>query len=138
MDEAAARLRMAVESKPEELDEIDRRLMQIRIEAEALKKEKDDASKDRLKRREVEIKELQAKSDEISAAWKAEKGRLAGATNAKERLDKARAETGRRRTPLGLGARGRDQVWRDPGAREADRGIRRQGRHRQGRRRRRW
>ena len=92
MDEAAARLRMAVESKPEELDEIDRRLMQIRIEAEALKKEKDDASKDRLKRREVEIKELQAKSDEISAAWKAEKGRLAGATNAKERLDKARAE----------------------------------------------
>ena len=92
MDEAAARLRMAVESKPEELDEIDRRLMQIRIEAEALKKEKDEASKDRLKRREAEIKELQAKSDEISAAWKAEKGRLAGATNAKERLDKARAE----------------------------------------------
>ncbi|MEQ1783434.1 MAG: AAA family ATPase, partial [Hyphomonadaceae bacterium] len=92
MDEAAARLRMAVESKPEELDEIDRRLMQIRIEAEALKKEKDDASKDRLKRREAEIKELQAKSDEISAAWKAEKGRLAGATNAKEKLDKARAE----------------------------------------------
>jgi ATP-dependent Clp protease ATP-binding subunit ClpB len=92
MDEAAARLRMAVESKPEELDEIDRRLMQIRIEAEALKKEKDDASKDRLKRREAEIKELQAKSDEISAAWKAEKGRLAGATNAKDKLDKVRAE----------------------------------------------
>ncbi len=92
MDEAAARLRMAVESKPEELDEIDRRLMQIRIEAEALKKEKDDASKDRLKRREIEIKELQAKSDEISAAWKAEKGRLAGATNAKDKLDKVRAE----------------------------------------------
>jgi len=92
MDEAAARLRMAVESKPEELDEIDRRLTQIRIEAEALKKEKDEASKDRLKRREAEIKELQAKSDEISAAWKSEKGRLAGATNAKERLDRARAE----------------------------------------------
>jgi ATP-dependent Clp protease ATP-binding subunit ClpB len=83
MDEAASRLRMAVESKPEELDEIDRRLMQIRIEAEALKKEKDDASKERLKRREAEIKELQAKSDEISAAWKAEKTRLAGATSAK-------------------------------------------------------
>ncbi len=92
MDEAAARLRMAVESKPEELDEIDRRLMQIRIEAEALKKEKDDASKDRLKRREAEIRELQAKSDEISAAWKAEKGRLAGATSAKDKLDKVRAE----------------------------------------------
>jgi ATP-dependent Clp protease ATP-binding subunit ClpB len=92
MDEAAARLRMAVESKPEELDEIDRRLMQIRIESEALKKEKDDASKDRLKRREAEIKELQAKSNEITSAWKAEKDRLAGATNAKERLDRARAE----------------------------------------------
>src|SRR5689334_2804647 len=92
MDEAASRLRMAVESKPEELDEIDRRLMQIRIEAEALKKEKDDASKDRLKRREAEIKELQAKSDEISNAWKAEKSRLAGATSAKEQLDRARAE----------------------------------------------
>jgi ATP-dependent Clp protease ATP-binding subunit ClpB len=92
MDEAASRLRMAVESKPEELDEIDRRLMQIRIEAEALKKEKDDASKERLKRREAEIRELQAKSDEISAAWKAEKTRLAGATSAKEQLDRARAE----------------------------------------------
>jgi ATP-dependent Clp protease ATP-binding subunit ClpB len=92
MDEAASRLRMAVESKPEELDEIDRRLMQIRIEAEALKKEKDDASQDRLKRREAEIKELQAKSDEITAAWKAEKTRLAGATNAKEQLDRTRAE----------------------------------------------
>ena len=92
MDEAASRLRMAVESKPEELDEIDRRLMQIRIEAEALKKEKDDASQERLKRREAEIKELQAKSAEITAAWRAEKDRLAGATNAKEQLDRARAE----------------------------------------------
>ncbi len=92
MDEAASRLRMQVESKPEELDEIDRRLMQIRIEAEALKKEKDEASQDRLKRREAEIKELQAKSDEITAAWKGEKDRLAGATSAKEQLDRARAE----------------------------------------------
>jgi ATP-dependent Clp protease ATP-binding subunit ClpB len=92
MDEAAARLRMAVESKPEELDEIDRRLTQIRIEAEALKKEPDEASQQRLQRREVEIKELQAKSDQISTAWKAEKGRLAGATNAKQRLETARAE----------------------------------------------
>ena len=92
MDEAAARLRMAVESKPEELDEIDRRLMQIRIEVEALKKETDEASQDRLKRREAEIKVLQAKSDDITSAWKAEKGRLAGATNAKQRLDATRAE----------------------------------------------
>ena len=92
MDEAASRLRMAVESKPEELDEIDRRLMQIRIEAEALKKEKDEASKERLKKREAEILELQAESNRISAEWKAEKDRLAGGTHAKERLDKARAE----------------------------------------------
>jgi ATP-dependent Clp protease ATP-binding subunit ClpB len=92
MDEAAARLRMAVESKPEELDEVDRRLMQLRIEIEALKKEKDEASQDRLKRREAEIKELQAKSDEISSAWRGEKDRLAGATNAKQRLENARAE----------------------------------------------
>ncbi len=92
LDEAASRLRMAVESKPEELDEIDRRLMQLRIEVEALKKEKDDASRDRLKKREAEISELQAKSDEISSAWKAEKDRLAGGTQAKDRLDKARAE----------------------------------------------
>jgi ATP-dependent Clp protease ATP-binding subunit ClpB len=92
MDEAASRLRIQVESKPEELDEVDRRLMQLRIEVEALKKEKDEASQDRLKRREVEIRELQAKSDEISAAWRAEKDRLAGATGAKEKLDRARAE----------------------------------------------
>ncbi len=92
MDEAASRLRMAVESKPEELDEIDRRLMQLRIEVEALKKEKDEASRDRMVKREAEIKELQAKSDEITAAWRAEKDRLAGATSAKDQLDKARAE----------------------------------------------
>ena len=92
MDEAASRLRMAVESKPEELDEIDRRLTQIRIEAEALKKEKDEASQDRLRRREAEIVELQAKSDEITQAWKAEKNRLAGATSAKEKLERARTE----------------------------------------------
>ena len=92
MDEAAARLRMAVESKPEELDEIDRRLMQLRIEVEALRKEHDTASQERLVKREAEIKELQAQSDEITSAWQAEKNRLAGATSAKEKLDRARAE----------------------------------------------
>ncbi|MEZ5936925.1 MAG: ATP-dependent chaperone ClpB [Hyphomonadaceae bacterium] len=92
MDEAASRLRMAVESKPEELDEIDRRLMQLRIEVEALKKEKDDASQERLRKREAEIAELQEESDRITAQWNAEKGRLAGATSAKEKLDRARAE----------------------------------------------
>ena len=92
MDEAASRLRMAVESKPEELDEIDRRLMQLKIEAQALKKEKDDASADRLTKISAEIVELQAQSDEITTAWQAEKSRLGGATQAKEQLDRARAE----------------------------------------------
>ncbi len=92
MDEAASRLRMAVESKPEELDEIDRRLMQLKIEAQALKKEKDDASKERLTKISAEIDDLQAQSDEITTAWQAEKSRLGGATQAKEQLDRARAE----------------------------------------------
>ena len=92
MDEAASRLRMQVDSKPEELDEIDRRLLQLRIEAEALKKEKDSASKDRLKTIEGEIGELQTKSDELTTAWAAEKDKLKGAASAKDALDRAYAE----------------------------------------------
>ncbi len=92
MDEAASRLRMQVDSKPEELDELDRRLLQLRIEVEALKKEKDDASKDRLKTIEAEIGELQAKSDELTTAWAAEKDKLKGAASAKDELDRAYAE----------------------------------------------
>ncbi|MFN3213126.1 MAG: ATP-dependent chaperone ClpB [Henriciella sp.] len=92
MDEAASRLRMQVDSKPEELDEIDRRLLQLKIEAEALKKEKDDASVDRLKTIEGEIGELQTKSDELTTAWAAEKDKLKGAASAKEELDRAYAE----------------------------------------------
>ncbi|MEM5515516.1 ATP-dependent chaperone ClpB [Henriciella sp. AS95] len=92
MDEAASRLRMQVDSKPEELDEIDRRLMQLRIEAEALKKEKDQASKDRLDSIETEIEDLQAQSDELTTAWAAEKEKLKGAASAKEDLDRAHAE----------------------------------------------
>jgi ATP-dependent Clp protease ATP-binding subunit ClpB len=92
MDEAASRLRMQVDSKPEELDEIDRRLLQLKIEAEALKKEKDAASKDRLNTLEEEIAELQAHSDELTTAWSAEKNKLKGAATAKEQLDRAYAE----------------------------------------------
>ncbi|MEM6535228.1 MAG: ATP-dependent chaperone ClpB [Pseudomonadota bacterium] len=92
MDEAASRLRMQVDSKPEELDEIDRRLLQLRIETEALKKEKDAASKDRLKTIEGEISELQTKSDELTTAWAAEKDKLKGAASAKDALDRAYAE----------------------------------------------
>ena len=92
MDEAASRLRMQVDSKPEELDEIDRRLLQLKIEAEALKKEKDAASVDRLNTLEEEISELQAHSDELTTAWSAEKNKLKGAATAKEQLDRAYAE----------------------------------------------
>ena len=92
MDEAASRLRMQVDSKPEELDEIDRRLLQLKIEAEALKKEKDQASKDRLQSIEKEISDLQSQSDELTTAWAAEKDKLKGAASAKEELDRAHAE----------------------------------------------
>jgi len=92
MDEAASRLRMQVDSKPEELDEIDRRLLQLKIEAEALKKEKDTASVERLKDLEAEIGELQAHSDELTTAWSAEKDKLKGAASAKEQLDRAYAD----------------------------------------------
>lgn len=90
MDEAASRLRMRVDSKPEDLDEVDRRLVQLRIEVEALKKEKDSASKERLGKRKSEINELAAQSAELTSVWQAEKAKLAGATDAKERLDLAR------------------------------------------------
>jgi ATP-dependent Clp protease ATP-binding subunit ClpB len=92
MDEASSRLRMQVDSKPEELDEIDRRLLQLKIEAEALKKEKDAASKERLNTLEEEIAELQSHSDELTTAWSAEKNKLKGAATAKEQLDRAYAE----------------------------------------------
>ena len=92
MDEAASRLRMQVDSKPEALDEIDRRLVQLKIEVEALKKEKDKASKDRLKKRNDEIEELQAQSAEMTADWQAEKSKLAGATDIKEQLEQSRFE----------------------------------------------
>jgi len=92
MDEASSRLRMQIDSKPEELDEIDRRLMQLKIESEALKKESDAASKDRLGKLAEEIGKLESKSAEITAAWSAEKSKLAGATKAKEELDRAHAE----------------------------------------------
>ncbi|MFS4439337.1 ATP-dependent chaperone ClpB [Paracoccaceae bacterium GXU_MW_L88] len=92
MDEAASRLRMEVDSKPEELDALDRELLQKRIEAEALKKETDDASKDRLEKLEKELADLQQQSDEMTARWQAERDKLAGARNIKEKLDQARAE----------------------------------------------
>jgi ATP-dependent Clp protease ATP-binding subunit ClpB len=92
MDEAASRLRMQVDSKPEELDEIDRRLLQLKIEREALRKETDVASRDRLEKIERELAELEEKSNALTAEWQAEKGRLAEAQKAKDELDRARTE----------------------------------------------
>ena len=90
IDEAASRLRMQVDSKPEELDELDRRIMQLKIEQEALKKETDTASKHRLKKLAGELAELQEKSDALTARWKAEKDKLGQAAKLKEELDAAR------------------------------------------------
>ncbi|MBN14285.1 MAG: ATP-dependent chaperone ClpB [Pelagibacterium sp.] len=92
MDEASARLRMAVDSKPEALDELDRRIIQLKIEREALKKEEDDASKTRLGRLEAELAGLEEESDAMTQRWLSEKERLAGGTKLKEQLDAARTE----------------------------------------------
>ena len=92
MDEAASRLRMQVDSKPEELDELDRRIMQLQIEREALKKESDAASKDRLVRLEKELAETEEKSAVMTRDWQAEKEKLASASRLKEELEAARRD----------------------------------------------
>ena len=92
VDEAAARLRMQVDSKPEELDEIDRRLMQRRIEQEALKKETDAASKDRLKTLEKELASLEEQSAALTSRWQSEKEKLGSAQKIKADLEAARNE----------------------------------------------
>src|SRR5207245_3992901 len=92
VDEAAARLRMQVDSKPEALDELDRRVIQLKIEREALKKESDQASVDRLERLDKELSELEQKSAALTAQWKSAKDKLAGSQKLKEQLDKARYE----------------------------------------------
>jgi len=92
MDEAASRIRMQVDSKPEALDELDRRIMQLKIEKEALKKESDSASRDRLERLEKELSELEEKSAALTAQWTSAKDKLADSQKVKEQLDKARSE----------------------------------------------
>ena len=92
MDEAGSRLRMQVDSKPEELDELDRRAMQLKIEREALRKEQDSASKDRLGKLEFELSGIEEKSNAMTAAWKAEKEQLNESQKLKEQLDQARNE----------------------------------------------
>ena len=92
MDEASARLRMQVDSKPEALDELDRRVIQLKIEREALKKETDQASKDRLERLEKELTDLEEESSAFTQRWQAEKQKLNAAQKLKEQLDQARSD----------------------------------------------
>ena len=92
IDEASSRLRMVMDSKPEEIDELDRRIIQLKIEREALKKESDRASKDRLRKLELELAELEQKSAELTAVWQSEKEKISGGQRVKEELDQARNE----------------------------------------------
>ncbi|MFM2280490.1 MAG: ATP-dependent Clp protease, partial [Pseudomonadota bacterium] len=92
MDEAASRLRMQVDSKPEELDELDRRIIQLKIEREALKKETDQASQDRLLRLETDLSGLEEQADALTARWQSEKQKLGLAADLKKKLDEARNE----------------------------------------------
>lgn len=92
VDEAASRIRMQVDSKPEALDELDRRIVQLKIEKEALKKEKDKASKERLKKLEEELKDLESKAADMSAQWRSEKEKVDASQKYTEALDKARIE----------------------------------------------
>ncbi|BAK64916.1 chaperone protein ClpB [Sphingobium sp. SYK-6] len=90
MDEAASRIRMEVESKPEEIENLDRRIMQLQIEREALKKESDQPSKDRLAALEEDLANLEQQSAELTQRWQAEKDKIAGEAKLKEQLDAAR------------------------------------------------
>jgi ATP-dependent Clp protease ATP-binding subunit ClpB len=92
IDEAASRLRMEVDSKPEEIDELDRRIIQLKIEREALKKENDPASKDRLEKLVAELADLEQKSATLTAEWQKEKNELTSNQKLKEQLDQARHE----------------------------------------------
>jgi len=92
VDEASSRLRMQLDSKPEALDELDRKIIQLKIEREALKKETDSASKDRLAKLEAELANLEEDAKQLNAKWSAEKEKLASTTKVKEQLEQARAE----------------------------------------------
>jgi len=92
MDEAASRRRMEVDSKPEEIDELDRKILQLKIECSALERENDKASQDRLEKIKSELINLEDKSDKLTTIWKSEKAKLNSAQNLKERLEQARNE----------------------------------------------
>ena len=114
VDEAGSRLRMQVDSKPEALDELDRRVIQLKIEREALKKESDQASKDRLVRLEKELADIEEQSQSLTQRWTAEKDKLASANKIKEQLDQARAELDRAQRNGDLGKAGELAYGRIP------------------------
>jgi ATP-dependent Clp protease ATP-binding subunit ClpB len=92
MDEAASRLRMEVESKPEEIENLDRRIIQLKIEREALKKESDAASKERLQKLQTDLTGLEKQSTDLTRRWQAERDKLQGEKISREKLDAARVE----------------------------------------------
>ena len=128
MDEAGSRVRMAVNSKPEELDEIDRRIVQLKIEREALTKETDAASKARLEKLEDELDDLEGQSEDMTARWRSEKEKVSSAAQTREALDRLRAELVTRPAPRRPAARLGDRLWRDPDAGKAPGRGRGQGR----------
>ena len=115
VDEAASRLRMEVDSKPEELDQLDRQILQLQIEAEALKKEDDNASKDRLEKLEKELANLLQQSAEMTAKWQSERDKLEAAREVKEQLDRARAELEHAKREGDFAKAGELQYGRIPG-----------------------
>ncbi len=134
VDEAASRLRMQVDSKPEELDEFDRRIVQLKIEQEALKKETDAASKDRLKKLTGELADLQEKSDALTARWRAEKDKLGAAQKLKEQLEAARNELAQAAAQGRFRGSRQADLRRHPRSRKEARGDRGAGRRAPGRR----
>ena len=119
MDEAAARLKMQVDSKPEELDTLDREIIRLKIEQEALKKESDAGSKSRLKTLEKELAGLEERSAALTARWSAEKNKLSNAAEAQERARCLARRTRQCAAPRRIPARGRARLWQDSGAGEA-------------------
>ncbi len=98
MDEAASRIRMEVESKPEEIENLDRRIIQLKIEEQALGKEKDQASKDRLAALREELANLEQQSSELTTRWQTERDKIAGEAKVKEALDARPASSSNRRS----------------------------------------
>ena len=95
IDEAAARIKMEIDSKPEAMDKLERRMIQLKIEREAMRKEKDEASQKRLQLIEDELRKLQREYNDLEEVWKAEKAQVQGSAHIKEEIDRTRAEIAR-------------------------------------------